>query len=841
MLKNRTKGILVLFSVLCFWTGLIPVYAVNYADYSRGSYGYTYNHTNGSNVKKVTSGANDWVKKLNGQLAYCIQFKSSINTPNYYMVDSSWKLQSKRAIIAGKIVDLVNSKYSGAEAYGMTAITLNTYFAKELGNTKSRGYCLKNCGSSDGNWYANNSNIKSFIDSAKAYYNDEMLSSTLPTPKYTVANKVLNYSSSGAYISDKITLSELVSTYGGSAVNYTISLSVSGSGSASICSKADGTGCTSSVSISSKTSYSFYIKGTGVDVNSIIKVQVNGKNSSSYLSSVKYINNKNKSDQPLLVKSSFDISRTTNSILTLTVPDTTNYRIVAYKLDSIGELLKGASLEIHKDSADGNVLASNDGNSSVITYTSPKEEVGAGEFFKHDYYLVEKKAPDGYVLSGTAIQFYIANSIDPSVKTEICYYNGGDETEESVISPDSERCNFDAYQMMCDTPSGFQNTTEDGNCTFSVSSGDETDTGDSSSDGSGDSSLGEGGGEVVTPPEIVNYDKVCVKDGTTKVDDTYCTDKSNYTKVSSSSGTLVVIQPNVKNVIKISKRGITGDEEIAGANLKICTKASYEEKKEECTPATTIDDISMSWMSGGSPYEFSGLKVGDYYIVEVTPPAGYVQATTATPFSIDAYGTVKSGDTTIKNEDFLKNNGTIVIHNQLNHFTISKTDIATSKELPGATISICLTYEDDNGNIKLHEQTDVGGCLPVTLADGTDATWVSSDKPKEISGLPAGTYYLVENIAPNGYSTAESILFTMKSDGTLVDKDGKSLKDSKLLMKDDPIKDVKTGMSSIYMIFGILVVVVGLGTVSYYYLNQKSSSSVNKDKIRKRKIHKSNF
>jgi hypothetical protein len=63
-----------------------------------------------------------------------------------------------------------------------------------------------------------------------------------------------------------------------------------------------------------------------------------------------------------------------------------------------------------------------------------------------------------------------------------------------------------------------------------------------------------------------------------------------------------------------------------------------------------------------------------------------------------------------------------------------------------------------------------GECIPVVLSDGTEAVWTSTDKSHEIIGLPVGTYFLVEKLAPNGYSTAESIMFTLKSDGTLVDK-----------------------------------------------------------------------
>ena len=86
----------------------------------------------------------------------------------------------------------------------------------------------------------------------------------------------------------------------------------------------------------------------------------------------------------------------------------------------------------------------------------------------------------------------------------------------------------------------------------------------------------------------------------------------------------------------------------------------------------------------------------------------------------------------------------------------------------------------------------------------------------------------------------------MKSDGTLTDKDGKSLKDNKLVMKDTAIKDVKTGDLPI-----IIIVIVGLSAAGigiYYYIKDKKNindNNANKqvvkkltEKVRKRKIHK---
>ena len=112
------------------------------------------------------------------------------------------------------------------------------------------------------------------------------------------------------------------------------------------------------------------------------------------------------------------------------------------------------------------------------------------------------------------------------------------------------------------------------------------------------------------------------------------------------------------------------------------------------------------------------------------------------------------------------------------------------------------------------------------MADGSKATWVSTNTPHKVSGLGAGTYYLVETTAPNGYSTSESILFVVKEDGTLTDINGKSLKDSKIVMQDKPINDVKTGMFGIFVIIGFLAISGVAGVASYYKLKQNTINNV---------------
>lgn len=74
---------------------------------------------------------------------------------------------------------------------------------------------------------------------------------------------------------------------------------------------------------------------------------------------------------------------------------------------------------------------------------------------------------------------------------------------------------------------------------------------------------------------------------------------------------------------------------------------------------------------------------------------------------------------------------------------ISKVDITTEEELPGATLEI----RDADGNVV--------------------ETWVSTEEKHIINHLPAGEYTLVETIAPDGYVRATEVPFEVKADGTV--------------------------------------------------------------------------
>ena len=106
--------------------------------------------------------------------------------------------------------------------------------------------------------------------------------------------------------------------------------------------------------------------------------------------------------------------------------------------------------------------------------------------------------------------------------------------------------------------------------------------------------------------------------------------------------------------------------------------------------------------------------------------------------SPDGYATVEP--VTFKTDE--DKNLTVEMIDEITRVEVSKQDITTNKELPGAT----LVVKDKDGNV-LDE-------------------WVSTSEPHIIRNLIVGeTYTLSETIAPDGYKIAQSIDFKIKDTG----------------------------------------------------------------------------
>ena len=202
----------------------------------------------------------------------------------------------------------------------------------------------------------------------------------------------------------------------------------------------------------------------------------------------------------------------------------------------------------------------------------------------------------------------------------------------------------------------------------------------------------------------------------------------------------------------VSKRDLTNDEELPGATLAI-----------KDTDGNTV----TTWVSTDEPHRVTGLHFGESYtLTEIRAADGYALANDIT------FRLIQKSDEdgnhleecevyylTTKNILFWKwddwkllDDATVIMQDDITKVQISKKDLTTNEELPGAE-------------------------LVIKDKDGTEIDrWISTNGPHYVEKMPAGDYTLTEITAPNGYKVAESIDFTVLPTGemqTVVMKDAR--------------------------------------------------------------------
>ena len=167
--------------------------------------------------------------------------------------------------------------------------------------------------------------------------------------------------------------------------------------------------------------------------------------------------------------------------------------------------------------------------------------------------------------------------------------------------------------------------------------------------------------------------------------------------------------------VQISKRDITNDEELAGATLQIIDANG---------------NVVEEWVSENEPHYIEAvLTAGETYTLHETVPAdGYVIANDI-QFTVDEDGVVTE----------------VTMYDDTTKVHISKRDITTDKELPGAKLVIL----DENGEVV--------------------EEWISTSEEHIIEGkLIVGKEYTLREItAPEGYEIANDIIFKVNEDGSV--------------------------------------------------------------------------
>ena len=427
-------------------------------------------------VKYVTTDVGD--EDEESKKAYCMDWDKAFDAGKTYVEDSTWDKKSKNALIAGMIVsniakditkDSVGSDFR-AQRYALIGATLNTYMAK--------------AGVNDGtyNFYSKNSTVKKQVDFATKVY--DKIKGTVSSTKIT--KPVFSYGGAAMsavknskgevqnYISQKITFSKVVDTYGYSTygysgtsgdgykavkVDYTLTgYAVNSSGTkldnvtVEICqyyNSGKGGTCATSFKyedLKTENGYAYFYLKLPKDVaeGTKARVVITGNNTSKYWTSGRYIvKGASNKYQRLIVRDSISVAREIKVRLTIPVsvkPEDPGVEYVYYdflveKIDEYGNDLSGANLQLY--SLDKNntkkILAESNGDFNFRTQL--KFEKDKDTFKEYKYYVSEKSTPDGYVLIDKPIQINVGNS------EAVCYNSSGEAVSY-------EFCEFENISML---------------------------------------------------------------------------------------------------------------------------------------------------------------------------------------------------------------------------------------------------------------------------------------------------------------------------------------------------------------------------------------------------------
>lgn len=195
----------------------------------------------------------------------------------------------------------------------------------------------------------------------------------------------------------------------------------------------------------------------------------------------------------------------------------------------------------------------------------------------------------------------------------------------------------------------------------------------------------------------------------------YITDKTTNITITSNDLNKTKTITNSQAEVSIRKIDSVSKQVVSGAVLKIVNSANQTVKT-----ITTTNDYT----------KITGLSLGTYKVVEVTAPDGYTVNTTAKEF------TLSSTNPKI----------TLDYADQQNETIIVKKDAKTNTILAGATLKVI--------NKDTNEVID---------------TFVTTTTGHSIKGLKAGTYKVIEEAAPSGYTKSDATVeFTISNNQTEV-------------------------------------------------------------------------
>lgn len=417
----------------------------------------------------------------------------------------------------------------------------------------------------------------------------------------------------------------------------------------------------------------------------------------------------------------------------------------------------GTTFELYDDNGSKisfNIMTSS-GMQTIDSFTT--DENGcvytAEKLLKGNYTLVETKAPDGYVLDSTPVQFTVSeDTYTADGEAEFILVEKSDKAVTGQLTVTKVGEVLDEYKgglYVNPDEKGF--TYREGSLSgakFEVYAAEDIYTADNQKDTAGNRNKHYSKGELVTTLVTGTDGKATATNlplGKYKVVEVEAPDgfvlnpdEQVVTLVYVDDKTPVVNEAltfsndRQKVELSVSKLDSETRKPVAGAEFGLyATKDIVNADGKVIVSKDTLLEKSVSDSNGLIQF-VKDYPLGSYYAKEIKAPAGYASNDEVIDFTAAYQGqNVKS----VKlSAEFL---------NSPTHFEFTKTDITNGSELTGAT----LTVLDKNGNVV--------------------DTWTSDAREAHvIKRLVVGeTYTLREEYAPYGYLKATDIQFTVKDTG----------------------------------------------------------------------------
>ena len=360
---------------------------------------------------------------------------------------------------------------------------------------------------------------------------------------------------------------------------------------------------------------------------------------------------------------------------------------------------------------------------AIETLVSGEEDVLSKELFVGNYYYVETKAAEGYLIDTTKHYFTVENTmvkelqviestllntrptfdIDMIKTLEDAEIFLNDEAYKDIVFGIFAREDVNDYYGNIEIPAGTM---------ISTSGIDEE-------------------GHLVIVPDLPNG-KYFIKELATNPQ--YVLNETEYNFEVSYKG------ENISHyTIKVDEDGII-DNELARGEIEVIKKDAEDKTKVLTGVKFNIsihEDMSEPFANAETDENgvalFNKLELGTYYIQETAQVDGYIVNDHIYKVNITA-----DGDSLV-----------VTCINTPTEMVFSKVDLTTEKELPGATITVT---DKETGEVI--------------------DKWVSTEESHIIKYLVEGKeYVMTEEIAPKGYYKAESITFTAKHGEKITMKD----------------------------------------------------------------------